>query len=209
MTLDQLQKLMKDTPSLYHRPSVTLALKGGQTAAGILTALTDDTVFLRLSGGELKQFPRADVTSVALLAATTDAQPAPGELKWFTSFDQAQAEAEKSGKPILADFTGSDWCPWCMKLRQEVFDTKQFKEWAAKSVVLIEVDFPRNKPQDDATKKANQALAAKYGIRGYPTVVFLTADGKVLGQSGYQAGGPVAWTTNAQKILDAMKPAAN
>ena len=128
--------------------------------------------------------------------------------KWFTSLSQAQAEAQKSGKPILADFTGSDWCPCCIKLRKEVFDTKQFKEWAAKSVVLLELDFPRNKPQDAATKKANRDLAAKYKIEGFPTVVFLTADGKVLGTSGYQTGGPAPWTAKAQKILNAGKPAA-
>ena len=114
-------------------------------------------------------------------------QPSAAAPKWFTSLSQAQAEAQKSGKPILADFTGSDWCPWCIKLRKEVFETKQFKVWAAKNVVLLEVDFPRNKPQDDATKKANSDLAAKYKIEGFPTVVFLTADGKVLGTSGYQA----------------------
>jgi protein disulfide-isomerase len=140
--------------------------------------------------------------------AAPDNQPAATEQRWFTSLDQAQAEARKSGKPILADFTGSDWDPRCVKLRKEVFDTKPFKDWAAKSVVLLEVDFPQKKPQDDATRKANSDLAAKYEIKGFPTVVFLAADGKVLGKSGYQPGGPAAWTTNAQKILDAKKPAA-
>jgi thiol-disulfide isomerase/thioredoxin len=127
--------------------------------------------------------------------------------KWFTSLDLAQAEARKSGKPILADFTGSDWCPWCIRLRKEVFDTKLFKEWAAKNVVLLELDFPRTKPQDAATKKANRDLAAKYKIEGFPTVLFLTVDGKVLGTSGYEAGGPAPWTRNAQKMLNAGKPA--
>ena len=73
--------------------------------------------------------------------AVTANQPAAVAPTWFTSLDLAQAEARKSGKPILADFTGSDWCPWCVKLRKEVFNTKQFKDWAAKSVVLLEVRF--------------------------------------------------------------------
>lgn len=145
--------------------------------------------------------------------ATTPAAPgnppAAAAQKWLTSLPQAQAEAKKSGKPILADFTGSDWCPWCIKLRTEVFNTKQFKDWAAKNVVLLELDFPRSKPQDPATKKANQDLATKYKIEGFPTVLFLNADGKVLGTSGYQAGGPAPWTANAQKILSVRKPVAS
>ncbi len=141
--------------------------------------------------------------------AATVNPPSAAAPKWFTSLSLAQAEARKAGKPILADFTGSDWCPWCIKLRTEVFNTKQFKEWAAKNVILLEVDFPRSKPQDDATKKANRALAAKYKIEGFPTVLFLTVDGKVLGTSGYQEGGPAPWTTAAQKMLKAGKPATN
>ena len=166
-------------------------------------ALTVVFLFAQSGWADLAAPPAAPAT------AATANQPAANEPAWFTSFDQAKAESQKSGKPILADFTGSDWCPWCVKLRKEVFDTKQFKDWAAKSVVLLEVDFPRKKAQDDATKNANHALLVKYQVKGYPTVVFLTADGKVLGQSGYMTGGPAAWTANAQKILDAKKPAAN
>lgn len=135
-----------------------------------------------------------------------DVKPAASEAQWLTSFDKASAEAQKSGKPILADFTGSDWCPWCVKLRQEVFDTKAFKDWAAKNVVLLELDFPRKKAQDAATKKANAVLAKKYKIEGFPTVIFMSADGAQLGQSGYHQGGPKPWIANAQKILDAKKP---
>jgi thiol:disulfide interchange protein len=148
--------------------------------------------------------PTPAATGAAPAATTKPPAAAP---KWFTSLSLAQAEARQSGKPILADFTGSDWCPWCIRLRKEVFDTKFFKEWAVKNVVLLELDFPQSKPQDAATKKANRDLAAKYKIEGYPTVLFLTVEGKVLGTSGYQAGGPVLWTRNAQKFLNAGKPA--
>jgi thioredoxin-related protein len=161
-------------------------------------------VFLFAQAGRAEE---AASTTAPAPAATTS-QPAADAPKWFTSLDLAQAEARQSGKPILADFTGSDWCPWCAKLREEVFDTKPFKDWAAKSVVLLEVDFPQRKPQDVATRKANRDLAAKYKIEFFPTVIFLTADGKVLGTFGYQPGGAALWTETAQKILDAKKPAA-
>ena len=136
-------------------------------------------VFLFAQAGRAEEAP---ATTGPKLGARGKQPPVP-ELKWFTSLSEAQAEAQQSGKPILADFTGSDWCPWCVKLRKEVFETRQFKIWAAKSVVLLEVDFPRKKPQDAATKKANSDLAAKYKIEGFPTVLFLTADGKVLGKA--------------------------
>lgn len=120
---------------------------------------------------------------------------------WITSFDQAKEQAKKSGKVILADFTGSDWCGWCKKLKAEVFDTPEFKAWAEKNVILLEIDFPRAKNQDAALKKQNAEMAKTYKIQGYPTILFLDAEGKVLGQSGYMKGGPKAWTDKADKII--------
>lgn len=120
---------------------------------------------------------------------------------WLTSWDQAAAESKKSGKPILMDFTGSDWCIWCQRLKQEVFATPEFTAWANKHVVLLELDYPQKTPQPEAVKKQNAALAEKYNIEGYPTVLFVTADGKVLGKSGYQKGGPAAWTGSADKLI--------
>jgi protein disulfide-isomerase len=162
-------------------------------------------VFLFAQAGRAQEAPQTTRPK----PATTTKQPATPPPKWFTSLDQAQAEAQKAGKPILAEFTGSDWHPQCIKLRKEIFDTKQFNDWAAKNVVLLELDFPRKKPQDDATRKANSDLAAKYKVQSFPTVLFLTADGKVLGPPiGYQRGGPAPWTTKAQSILNPKKPVA-
>ena len=139
----------------------------------------------------------------ALLAAAPAAmaQDAKAEAKWLTSLDEAKAAAKKDGKPILIDFTGSDWCGWCVKLRKEVFDTPEFNAWAAKNVVLCEIDFPRKKSQDDATKAANNELMKKYGVKGFPTIVFTTAEGTEIGRSGYKPGGPKGWTESAEAIL--------
>jgi len=128
--------------------------------------------------------------------------PAEAPAKWLTSHAKASEQAKASNRLILADFTGSDWCIWCKRLKAEVFDTQEFKDWAAKNVVLLELDFPQQKPQDTATKKQNAKLAKEYNIRGYPTVLFLKSDGEVVGQSGYMKGGPKAWVANAQKIVD-------
>lgn len=108
---------------------------------------------------------------------------------WFTNYDQALSKAQTTNKPILVDFTGSDWCPWCMKLKSEVFSKPEFQSWAKDNVILLEIDFPRNIPQDDATKAANAALAQKFNIQGYPTVVILNPDGSEKARTGYRRGG--------------------
>ncbi len=132
-------------------------------------------------------------------------KPSPSEAKdegWGESWDKASARARKDKKVVLADFTGSDWCPWCVKLHDEVFSKDEFKKWASEKVVLLEVDFPEEKAQSDELKEQNQKLQKKYGIQGYPTVLLLDGDGKKLGQLGYMEGGPKAWIKKAQDILD-------
>ncbi len=142
------------------------------------------------------------VAALTLAAAPAVAAP---EGEWLTSYDAAKAAAQKSGKPILVNFSGSDWCGWCIKLDKEVFSTPEFKAWAEKNVVLMVADFPRRKTVDPATKAVNEELMKQHGVRGFPTILFLTADGAKIGQSGYKPGGPKAWTEDAQKILDAKK----
>jgi protein disulfide-isomerase len=120
---------------------------------------------------------------------------------WLTSYAEAVKESTRSGKPIMMDFTGSNWCGWCMKLKKEVFETDQFKHWAAQNVVLLELDFPRGIPQDAAIKQQNEKLAQQYQIQGYPTILFVNAEGKQLGQYGYDAGGPTNWTHKASQMI--------
>jgi protein disulfide-isomerase len=120
---------------------------------------------------------------------------------WQTDFEAAQAEAAKTGKPMLLDFTGSDWCGWCIKLDKEVFSKKAFKDYAESELVLVEVDFPRGKKQSDALKAQNEALAEKYGIRGFPTIVLLSPEGKLIGKTGYRPGGAEAYVEHLKEAL--------
>ncbi len=128
-----------------------------------------------------------------------------GEAKWTDNLKEAIAVSKKTGKPILADFTGSDWCGWCIKLDKEVFSTPEFAKWADENVVLLVVDFPNSKPQSQQVKEQNQKLKEQFKIRGFPTVVFMTAKGEELGRSGYQRGGPEKWTKSVQEIVDKGK----
>ena len=57
--------------------------------------------------------------------------------------DKAIEISQKTNKPIMLFFTGSDWCGWCKKLVREVYKTPEFSKWAKKNVVLVDVDFPR------------------------------------------------------------------
>jgi protein disulfide-isomerase len=131
---------------------------------------------------------------VTLLAATVLWQVNAAESTWLTDLPKAQAQAKTDNKIVLLDFTGSDWCGWCMKFKKEVFDTPEFQEYAAKNVVLVEVDFPNKKAQSDDLKKANAELKKQYKITGFPTLVVLDKDGKKIGeQVGYSEGGPKAF----------------
>ncbi len=121
---------------------------------------------------------------------------------WIDNFEQAQKEAEAFKQPIFAFFTGSDWCGWCVRLKKEALDTKEFEKFAADNLILFEADFPRAKKISDKVKKQNDELASKYGVRGYPTVFLLDAEGKQLGRTGYKAGGAEAYVKHLKEMLE-------
>ncbi|MEP6663377.1 MAG: thioredoxin family protein [Verrucomicrobiota bacterium] len=119
---------------------------------------------------------------------------------WMTDVPKAQAAAKAEKKLVLLDFTGSDWCIWCKRLNQEIFSTPEFAEYAKKNLVLVEVDFPHNKPQNAELKKANDKLQKQYRIEGYPTVIVLNGDGKKVGELGYMKGGPKPFIAALEKL---------
>jgi thioredoxin-related protein len=116
------------------------------------------------------------------------------DLNWGTDLPKALAQAKSEKKMVLLDFTGSDWCGWCIKFDKEALSTDKFADYAKSHLELVVVDFPNKKPQSDALKADNKALGEKYGVDGYPTFVVLNADGKEIGrQVGYAPGGPEAF----------------
>ena len=130
------------------------------------------------------------ILTLLLLASVT----ARAELTWLTDLDEAKKVAMKENKKLLVDFTGSDWCGYCIKLHKEVFDTPEFEKFA-KDYVLVELDFPKRKEQPAAEKAKNQAAQKKYGVNGFPTVIIMNTSGKVLNRAeGYSPdSGPSAY----------------
>ncbi len=120
---------------------------------------------------------------------------------WLTDFEAAKKLAAEKGLPILADFSGSDWCGWCVRLDKEVFSQPEFKAYANDNLVLFLADFPNRTPQSDELKAQNEMLYRQYGIRGFPTVLLLNADGSVINKTGYQAGGAAAYVEHIKELL--------
>ena len=107
---------------------------------------------------------------LSLVLTALLASPALAADGWHTDYEKATTLAKKTKRPILADFTGRDWCLMCKKLRKEVFETSAFKAWAKERVVLLELDYPTDKSKQSAALAAqNKRLQDKHAIDRYPT----------------------------------------
>ena len=138
-------------------------------------------------------------TTLALTLALLPAAVAAGS--WSTDFEKARHQAEVGRKDLLIDFTGSDWCSWCIKLRKEVFAQGEFEMEAAEKFVLVELDYPRNKtliPEEVAEQNAK--LLVRYPIKGYPTVLLCDPMGRPFAATGYQPGGPRAYLGHLEDL---------
>ena len=140
------------------------------------------------------------LASVAALLATA-ALSFSADAEWMTDFEAAKAKAKAEKKVLLLDFTGSDWCGWCIKLDKEVFSKKEFQEYAAEKLVLVKVDFPRTTKLAPELEKQNKDLAKKYEIQGYPTIKLVKPSGSEIAETGYEEGGPVKYVESLKKLI--------
>lgn len=147
--------------------------------------------------------------------ASADPQTAPAArqasttgLTWLTDLPKAQAQAKAEGKSVLLFFHGSDWCPTCLEMQRQVFDSPEFTQYARRALVLVDVDFPEKKSQSDEVKRANLALKARFNFSdelggGYPTLVLLNeAGGTVFQETGYSGGGPAEVLPKLERHTD-------
>lgn len=139
------------------------------------------------------------LTTAAAVAVLASPAFAGGE-NWTDNYAQAQETAAAEGKDLLLDFTGSDWCGWCIRLNEEVFSHDEFKQFADENFVLVELDFPNQKQLSEEVIAQNAELNERFAIEGYPTIILTDAQGLPYGQTGYQAGGPEAYVAHLQEL---------
>ena len=136
--------------------------------------------------------------ALLLLSITTFADVPEG---WTDNYAKAMKQAKAENKHVLLDFTGSDWCSWCIKLDHEIFDKASFKSFAKDTLVLVKVDFPESTPIAAKTKAQNEKLQKQFRVSGYPTLFILDADGKQVWEGGYMEGGPDAFIKATAGVL--------
>jgi len=123
--------------------------------------------------------------------------------QWVSNYEIAVAQSERTGRPIMLVFSGSDWCGWCNRLADEVFKTHDFARWSTDHVIKVEVDFPMTYELPEKLRKQNELLKQKFGqhVNAYPTVLFVSSDGQFIGKTGYVAGGPSNWIHKASTVV--------
>jgi len=171
--------------------------------------LTQASVSIHVSPGLGRLFASSSARFLAAVLAVLGAfQPAVASEEWLTNYRQAMDTAESSGRPVLALFTGSDWCPHCKTLEQNVFSADVFRSWASSNVVLLMIDLPQN-GISQAVRDERSQVCINYGVRTFPSVLLLGPDGKKLvAQTGYTGQSADEWLARIQEHMPASQAVA-
>ena len=124
---------------------------------------------------------------------------------WIADMDAAKKQAAEQKKDLMIEFTGSDWCGFCIKMEQNAFGVPSFGDFLNKNFVLFKADFPSRKQIPEDIRKQNSQLSKKYAIPGYPTVVIISPDGKELTRTGFIRGDVNDYLKHYQDILNKIK----
>jgi protein disulfide-isomerase len=147
------------------------------------------------------------VTAMPLVGAPSAGSSATNETKpvskvnWFTDYALATKIAQQKDRPIFLLFTGSDWCRWCIKLEEEVFDDPAFVQAVRDKFIFVYIDSPRHKKLPKPIEDSNRVLRDKFDIEGYPTVLILTSQGELIGEAGYVGGKGPGFLKELQRLL--------
>ena len=143
--------------------------------------------------------------ALTLLAVIGLSLTAVAEEGWLVDFAKAKAQSVKEGKPILMEFTGSDWCPPCKALHKNVLTSAVFKKQMPEKFILLKLDNPRDKSKQTPAEIAQyKKLSSEYKVRGVPTVIIADAKGKEQHrQVGYRSS--VTAEQWVAKIMAAVK----
>jgi thioredoxin-related protein len=153
------------------------------------------------------------MTALGATATAQEPTPAPkapagtAATGWNADYDVAAKLAKEQGKDLLVDFTGSGWCGWCTRLHDEVFVHDEFLSAARERYVLVALDFESTgeSKEDQPNPKRNNELKQRWRIRGFPSVLLVTADGDVFGRTGYQEGGAAEYVKHLATLHETGK----
>ena len=195
--------LLAASPALHAQTGPKVKIKTKASAAGPVApqpaSPAQSSPQAILSGG-------ATAPTVAAMAPMQPA--AAGKEVWLRDLKEAQAQAKATNRPVVAVFSGSDWCKPCIVYEQEVFSKQEFTDYAKDRLVLAHFDFPRlkkNQPSP-AQLKLNETAAAQLNHEGdFPLAVIIAPDGKVLAKTGYIAGGPDAFKNYLKKVIPTLE----
>jgi protein disulfide-isomerase len=138
---------------------------------------------------------------LVILAAAAISAGAAATEGWETDFEKAKAKAKAEGKHLLIDFSGSDWCSWCVKLDKEVFSKPEFKTYADENLILLLVDWPQRAPNSKEVQAVSKPIMDTFGVKSFPTVIILDPDGKAVAKTGYKDGGPEVYVAHIKKLI--------
>ena len=185
-------------PSIVVRPGINMATPLPEGAADVLFSCAGRSYQLKLNN--CVKLPGHGWVLGADIELIDLAAQAEAEKAWTEDFPAAQLRATEQKKRLLVNFTGSDWCPLCIALNKNVLTQPEFLQHANENFVLVKVDFPRNKPQADPQREANQILERAYRVLGFPTVLVLEANGtEVKRLNGYSGANP-------EDFIKSLKP---
>ncbi len=166
---------------------------------GVAVALAGGALAIRMSG-HCPFAPGAG--NGGPVTATTENTPIREEenMNWMTNFKAARELAEKEHKIMLLSFSGSDWCPWCVRLDNEVLAQPEFQAWAAEHAISVKLDFPQTTALPADLRKQNDDLAGYYNVEGFPTIILAHPDGREFARTGYRQGGAAAYVQHLEEL---------
>ena len=184
-----------------------------RTIEGELVRVRGDVAIIQKANGRTVNVPlaklskedqefakKADAEKGASIFGDGPKEAATNVFKWETDYAAALARAKEEKKHVLVDFTGSDWCGWCIRLKKEVFDEAAFQAYAKENLVLVELDFPRTKELSKKLSEQNEKLQQEFQIQGFPTIVILDSKGKEVARTGYKPGGPEEYVKHLKEL---------
>jgi protein disulfide-isomerase len=120
---------------------------------------------------------------------------------WTTDYEKAVEVAKEENKLLLLNFSGSDWCHWCMKLDEEVFSEKEFEKFAENTLVCVLLDSPRGIRRSSKRSADIASMKSRFQVRGFPTIILVDADEEEIGRLGYKPGGAEPYVERLREMM--------